>query len=304
MNSTRNINNDMQEFLKYPKLEPFNFMGLDRQDYRASKVVIFPVPYSSTTCWKTWTNEGPQAIIEASRHMELYDIESKRDPSKDGIFTLESLEPSKDSPKETIFRIKKVIDRILKDKKFPLMLGGEHSITLGSVLSFKEKFSNFSVLQIDAHADLRNLYEGSKYHHGSVMRRIRELKIPVTQVGLRSISEEDAGYVRKAKIKTIFPAPDLPIDEIIATLGEKVYLTIDLDGLDPSIMPSVGTPEPGGLGWHELLNFIKQLSQKRKIIGADVVELAPTAGLHAPDFLAAKLVYKIISYTLTSKMKF
>lgn len=273
-------------------------MGLDEQDYQKSKVVIFPVPYSSTACWKTGANEGPQAIIEASRHMELYDIESKKDPSKEGIFTLELLEPSKNSPKETIFRIKKVIDRILRDKKFPLMLGGEHSITLGPVLSFKEKFPNFSVLQIDAHADLRNLYEGSKYHHGSVMRRVRELKIPVTQVGLRSISEEDADYVSKAKIKTIFPAPDLPVDKIIATLKEKVYLTIDLDGLDPSFMPSVGTPEPGGLGWYEVLDLIRKLSEKRKIIGADVVELCPTPGLHAPDFIAAKLVYKIISYII------
>ncbi|MBI2626138.1 MAG: agmatinase [Candidatus Nealsonbacteria bacterium] len=287
----------MEKF-SYPTLEPFNFMGLGEQDYQKAKVVIFPVPYSSTTCWKTGTNEGPQAIIEASRHMELYDIESKKDPSKEGIFTLEPLEPSKDSPKETVFRIKKVIDRILKDKKFPLMLGGEHSVTLGSILSFKEKFSNFSVLQIDAHADLRNLYEGSKHHHGSVMRRVRELKIPVTQVGLRSISEEDAEYVKKAKIKTIFPAPDLPIDKIIATLKENVYLTIDLDGLDPSIMPSVGTPEPGGLSWYEVISLIRQLSKKRKIIGADVVELAPTPGLHAPDFIAAKLVYKIISYVV------
>ena len=282
----------------YPTLEPFNFMGLDEQDYQKSKVVVFPVPYSSTACWKTWTNEGPQAIIEASRHMELYDIESKSDPSKEGIFTLEPLEPSKNSPKETISRVKKVVDKILKDKKFLMMLGGEHSITLGAVQSFKEKFSNFSVLQIDAHADLRNLYEGSIYHHGSVMRRVRELGIPVTQVGLRSISEEDADYVKKAKIKTIFPAPDLPIDKIIATLKKNVYLTIDLDGLDPSIMPSVGTPEPGGLGWYEVLSLIKKVARQRKIIGADVVELAPTPGLHAPDFIAAKLVYKIISYII------
>ena len=288
----------MQDFFKYPKLEPFNFMGLDKQDYKTAKVVIFPIPYSSTTCWKTWTNEGPQAIIEASRHIELYDIESKRDPSKEGIFTLEPLEPSKDSPKKTIFRIKKVIDKLLIDKKFPLMLGGEHSITLGPVQSFRELSSDFSVLQIDAHADLRNLYEDSKYHHGSVMRRVRELGISVTQVGLRSVSEEDASYVKKAKIKTIFPAPIPPADKIIATLKKKVYLTIDLDGLDPSIMPSVGTPEPGGLGWYEVLNLIKQLSKKRKIIGADVVELAPTPELHSPDFLAAKLVYKIISYII------
>ncbi len=282
----------------YPTVEPFNFLGLDIQDYKSAKVVIFPVPYSSTTYWKSGTKEGPQAIIDASRHLELYDIETKKDTSKEGIFTLQPLEPSKNSPQETIGRIKEVMDRLLTDGKFPVMLGGEHSITLGAVQSLKEKFSDLSVLQIDAHADLRDEFQGTKYHHATVMRRIRELNLSTAQAGIRSISEEEIEYVRNKKIKNIFFAPKLPVTEIIRALKKNVYLTLDLDALDPSIMPSVGTPEPGGLGWQETLDLIKEVSKKRKIIGVDVVELDPIPGIVAPDFLAAKLVYKIVNYIL------
>lgn len=276
----------------YSSLEPFNFLGLDEQNYATAKVVIFPVPYSSTTCWKTGTNEGPRALIEASRHMELYDIESKKDASKEGIFTLPFLAPSKNSPAEVVDQIKEVVFKILSDKKFPLVLGGEHSISLGAVQAFKEKFGDFSVLQIDAHSDLRDEFEGTKFHHACVMKRIKDLGVSVTQVGIRSSSEDEK------RGENIFFAPNVPIDKIIATLKEKVYLTFDLDGLDPSIMPSTGTPEPGGLAWYETLNLIKEISKQRKIIGADVVELDPIPGLLAPDFLAAKLVYKIINYII------
>ena len=276
------------ENFSYPTLEPFNFMGLDGQSYETAKIVVFPVPYSSTTYWKSGTKEGPQAIIDASRHLELYDIETKKDPSKEGIFTLEALEPSKNSPEETMARIKGVMDKLLQDGKFPVMLGGEHSITLGAVQAFKEKFADFSVLQIDAHTDLRDEFEGTKYHHGCVMRRVKDLGLSITQVGIRSMSEGE-------EAENVFLAPDVPVDQIISTLKENVYLTVDLDGLDPSIMPSTGTPEPGGLGWYQVLNLIKEVAKKRKIIGADVVELDPIPGLTAPDFLAAKLVYKIIS---------
>ncbi|MFH1780604.1 MAG: agmatinase [Candidatus Nealsonbacteria bacterium] len=273
----------------YPMLEPFNFLGLNDQDYGKARVAVFPVPYNSTTYWKSGTKDGPQAIIEASRHVELYDIETKRDASKQGIFTLELLEPSKNSPEETVARIKSVVDKLLQDGKFPMMLGGEHSITLGAVQAVRERFSDFSVLQIDAHSDLRDEFEGTKYHHACVMKRIKDLGLSITQVGIRSVSEGE-------EIENVFFAPDVPVDKIISTLKDKVYLTFDLDGLDPSIMPSTGTPEPGGLLWYETLNLIKEVARRRKIIGADVVELDPIPGLTAPDFLAAKLVYKIISY--------
>jgi len=286
----------MKEFF-YPTLEPYNFGGLEKQDYKSSRIIIFPVPYSSTTYWKSGTEEGPQAIIEASRHIELYDLELKKDFRKIGIFTFKELEPSKESPKETIFRIKKVVEKVLEDGKFPLILGGEHSITVGAVLAFKEKFSNLSVLQIDAHSDLRDEYEGTKYHQACVMRRVRELNLPVTQAGIRSMSEEEAQYIKKEKIKNIFSAAALPIEKIISSLKENVYLTLDLDAIDPSIMPSVALPEPAGLEWDKISSLLEKVAKSRKIVGADVVELSPIPGLDAPNFLAAKLIYKIIGYT-------
>ncbi|MBS3140238.1 agmatinase [Candidatus Woesearchaeota archaeon] len=275
----------------YPTTEPFNFLGLDEQNYQKSRIAVFPVPYSSTTYWKSGTKDGPQAIIDASRHIEFYDVEMKKDPSKSGIFTLPFLEPSKNSPEETMARIKNVTDKLLRDGKFVMMLGGEHSVTLGAVQAFNNKFSNFSVLQFDAHTDLREEFEGTKHHHACVMKRIKDLGLSITQVGIRSVSEG-------AEADNVFLAPGLPVDKIISSLKDKVYLTFDLDALDPSIMPSTGTPEPGGLGWYEVLNLIKKISEKKEIIGADVVELDPMPGFHAPDFLAAKLVYKIISYII------
>jgi len=287
----------MKEF-NYLKQEPFNFLGLSNQNYENSKVVIFPVPYSSTTYWKSGTKEGPQALIEASRHIELYDLDFKKDFSQEGIFTLDFLVPSKNSPREVVSQIKEVVDKILEDKKIPIVLGGEHSISLGPVLSFKEKFSNFSVLQIDAHTDLRDNFEGTEFHHACVMKRIRDLNVSVTQVGIRSVSEEESEYIEKEKIDNIFYASDFPIEKIINSLKENVYITFDLDGLDSSVMPSTGTPEPGGLKWEQAIGLIKEIGQKKRIIGADIVELDPIPGLVAPDFLAAKLVYKIIANIL------
>jgi len=282
----------------YQTSESFNFGGMSNQSYNKAKVVIFPVPYDSTTYYKSGTKDGPRAIIDASRHMELYDIELKKSIKETDIFTLESLEPSKNLPKENIIRIRDVINRLLEDKKIPLMLGGEHSISTGAVLAFKNKGFNFSVLQIDAHSDLRDEFQGTKYHHGCVMRRVRNLISSVTQVGVRSMSQEEAEYVESKKINNIFYYPDLPIDKIVPTLKENVYVTFDLDALDSSIMPSVGTPEPGGIQWQEALNLLQMVAKERKIIGADVVELCPIPGFIAPDFLAAKLIHKIIGYIL------
>jgi len=284
----------------YPTLEPYNFGGLEKQNYKSSKVVIVPVPYESTTYYLSGTKEGPWAIIDASRHMELYDIEKDTNASKVGIFTLEELEPSKNSPKETVLRVENVVAKILEDGKFPFTLGGEHSVTLGAVSAFKKKFlHNLSVLQMDAHTDLRNEFEGTKFHHGCVMRRIvDDLKLSVTQVGIRSTTEEEMIYIKESKKNSIFYGKQYEIEKVISTLKENVYLTFDLDALDPSIMPSVGTPEPGGLGWYESLDLLKAVAQSRNIVGADVVELSPIPGLIAPDFLSAKLVYKIIRYAI------
>jgi len=179
-----------------------------------------------------------------------------------------------------------------------LSLGGEHTISYGLISAFKEKYKDFSVLQIDAHSDLRDEYEGTKFSHACVMRRVRDLGISVTGVGIRSQDETEIGYMKKKKIKTIFYAPMIPLKKIISSLSKNVYITFDVDGLDPSIMPSTGTPEPGGLGWYEVLSLIKQVAKERKIVGADIVELSPLKGIIFPDFLAAKLAYKIIGYSL------
>ena len=184
----------------YPQTEPFNFLGLDDQNYKTAKVAIFPVPYSSTTYWKSGTKDGPRAIIEASRHLELWDHELKSDISKVGIYTLPEIAVSKDSPKEATRQIEVQVSQILKAKKFPLMLGGEHSITLGAVKASTKHFNRLSVLQLDAHTDSRFEFEGTKFHHACVMRRIVEdLEMPVTQVGIRSVSEEENTFLKKSK---------------------------------------------------------------------------------------------------------
>lgn len=281
----------------FPQTEPFNFLGLDNQDWRQARVVIFPVPYNSTTYWKSGTKDGPRAIIEASRHLELWDQELDRDTSIVGIYTLGELQVSKNSPKETIDLIEKVESQILRSRKFPLMLGGEHSITLGGVTACAKKFKNLSVLQLDAHTDSRDEFEGTKYHHACHMRRaVEDLKLPAVHVGIRSTSQEEQEFFKKSKLDKIFYAPDLPVDEIIAALSPNVYLTIDLDVFDPGVMPATGTPEPGGLGWYQVLSLLKQVAKERKIVAADITELDPIPGIAAPDFAAAKLAYKIIGY--------
>lgn len=286
----------------YPTIEPFNFGGLEEQNYRGARVAIFPVPYSSTTYWKSQTKEGPRSLIDASRRLELYDQELKKDTSRVGIYTLEELEVSKNSPKETLERIEAVIKHLLRDKKFPLMLGGEHSITYGAVAAYIKRYKNLCVLQLDAHDDLRDEFEGTRYHHGCVMRRVvDDLGLPIIQVGLRSISEDGAKFLRKPGKNKVFYAPEMPIKDIVAGLTENVYITFDLDFFDPSIMPATGTPEPGGYTWYDALTILRKVCAERNIVGADIVELAPVPGMHASDFLAAKLAYKLIGYVTEGK---
>ncbi|MAF43864.1 MAG: agmatinase [Parcubacteria group bacterium] len=279
----------------YLQTWPFNFGAIKNQDFKKSKVVIVPVPYDITTSWRGGTREGPRAIINASRQLdELFFDEGNPFP----IFTFDESELSCGPGREAIDGLKEVVGDILSKDKFPFLLGGEHSITLGGVEALKEKHSNLSVLQLDAHLDLLDEYCGSRYTHACVMRRIQDLKIPTVQVGIRSIDPETEDYMKSGKIKNIFQAPKIPVEKVLENLTEDVYLTVDLDVFDSGIMPSVGTPVPGGLGWYEVLDLIEKVAKKKNIVGADVVELCPIPGMVAPDFLAAKLVYKIISYTL------
>jgi agmatinase len=280
---------------------PFAYGGLlpGESAFDQSQVVILPIPYEQTTTYGTGTKEGPMAIIAASRHMELYDEELDFEAFRVGIHTLRELEPVASGPKAMLERITEVARDLLAHDKFVVSLGGEHTISFGLVRAFAERYPNLSVLQFDAHADLRDAYQGTPYNHASVLRRVSEI-VPAVQVGIRSLSREEATWV-KATGRHLFYASEVVGSPTAATaisdaLTDQVYITICLDGLDPSIMPAVGTPEPGGLGWYDVLRIVRRVAETRHIVGFDVVELFPIAGNFAPDFLAAKLVYKVLSY--------
>jgi agmatinase len=275
---------------------PFNFLGLENQNPKKSKVWILPVPMEATVFNLGGTKEGPRAIIEASRNIELFDEDLKRDVSKIGIFTLPFLSLTKNSSREAIFQIQRAGEKILKNKKFPVVLGGEHTITLGIVLAFKKFLkNNFSILQFDAHSDLRDEFEGTKYHHATFARRIvDDLKIKICQVGIRAISKEEFDFIGKTKMIKVFYKRNYNKKEILDFLSSKVYISIDLDVLDPSVMPAVGTPEPEGLFFENVLEIVKEVAKEKEILGFDVVELSPIPGFFAPNYLAAKLIYKIL----------
>ncbi len=279
---------------------PFNFGALPHEmaDYDKAKVVVLPVPYDGTTSYKSGTRDGPHAIIEASRFIEFYDEEAKKNFSEIGICTLDDLEIVDDA-KGTIDRVYEATKVLIGEGKKFVMLGGEHSLTSGAVRAFREKYDNLSVLHIDAHSDMADLNGESKWDHGCVARRVHEM-CPMVLVGIRSLAEDHVPYLEKNQIpifwahEILASKDDKWMDDAISKLTENVYLTIDLDALDPSIMPSVGTPQPGGFDWFTFLKFMRKLSKKRNVVGFDAMEFMPIPGMHAPDFTAAKLVYKLI----------
>ena len=280
---------------------PFNFLGLEAKysDYRKAKVAILPIAYDATTSYQPGTRFGPEAIISASRFLELYDEELKTEAYKIGINTQPEMRPNLESPDCMIEEIEKAAAKILSDKKFLVAFGGEHTITLGLVKAFKKFHRDFSVLSLDAHLDLRNKYEGTKFNHSCVMRRISEEKIPVVWAGTRSFSKEEAEFAKKKNLK-IFSAGEISKKKkwqrnLISSLPtKKIYLSIDLDCFDPGIMPTVGTPEPGGLSWYDVTGLLFDLASTHRIIGFDLVELSPNQTNRAPDFLAAKLCYRLL----------
>lgn len=280
---------------------PLNFSALDDNlsSWEKSKTVIIPVPYDLTASYGTGTRHGPLAIIEASSHLELYDDEIKEETASIGIHTLNHVEPLCSSPEKMVERVEEVVSRVLSSNKLPVILGGEHSITVGAVQAMVNSISDIGVVQFDAHADLRDTYQGSKYSHACTGRRIHEI-CKLTQVGIRSLSKEEFEFLDESEIETYF-CRDLFnnenwINDFIKNLPSHIYVTIDLDVLDPSIMPAVGTPEPGGLGWYNITKVLKVLAQEKKILGFDIVELCPQPTNPAPDFLAAKLCYKLLGY--------
>lgn len=280
------------------KTSPFNFLAIENQNFEKAKVVILPLPFDLTTGWteKSGKRNGPFAVIYASRQLDDEEIIfGKKDYFP--IYTFDEIELNS-NPEVAMKEIEEGVGEVLKNKKFPILLGGSHIISFGAVKAVQKKYPKVSVLQLDAHPDLLKEYAGTKYNHSCVMRRIRELKIPTIQVGIRSIDWETKDYIKKEKIKTIFEAPEIPVEKILNSLSNEIYLTIDLDVFDPSVMPAVENPQPGGLGWYEVLGLIEKVSKKKKIVGADIVELSPLPGFIAPDILAAKLVLKIINFVL------
>ena len=281
---------------------PQNFAGLlpPYTDLPTAKVVILPVPYDSTAEWHSGTREGPEAIINASQYLELYDIELNREIYKVGIHTLPKVQPLLNSPVEMIDRVYRIAGELIRQAKFVVMFGGEHSISLGIVRALKEKFQDLSVLQLDAHADLRDEYLGTKYSHACVMRRILEL-CSIVQVGIRSLSWEEQEFLAQNNMHPFFATPSSDLaspEDITASLSDNVYVTIDLDVFDPSIVPAVGTPEPGGMQWYEVLNLLQTVTLHKRVIGFDLVELCPNEGPAYCTFLAAKLAYKLIGYAI------
>lgn len=266
-----------------------------------SRVVIIPVPYDETSTWGKGADKGPGAILEASANMELYDIETDSEIFEIGIHTAKPV-TEKSSPEKMVNAVEKATDGFLQKQKFVVGIGGEHSITTGFVRAFARHFKNLSVLQFDAHTDLRPEYEGTPYSHASVMSRISEI-CPFVQVGIRSMDSIEKPFIKK---ENLFLARDIYdndhwMDKAIGRLTENVFITVDLDGFDPSIMPSTGTPEPGGLGWYQVIKFMKKVIEAKNVVGFDVVELAPVETEKSSDFLAAKLIYKLLSYKFSEK---
>ncbi len=284
---------------------PRNFAGISPpySDWENSRVVVLPVPYDSTTDWRSGTRDGPQAIINASQYLELYDLELEQEIYKVGIHTLPEVQPDVSSPENMAQQVYAVAKELLGENKMVLMLGGEHSLTLGMVKAYRERHEALSVLQLDAHADLRDSYLGTRFGHATVMRRVCEL-CPVVPVGIRSLSDEEHRLIEESGIKPVYARGltlnEDSIEQVVASLSNEVYLTIDMDVLDPSIMSAVGTPEPGGLGWYEILDLLRAVAQRRRIVGFDLVELCPGEGPPACAFLAAKLAYKLIGYIFSA----
>jgi agmatinase len=285
----------------YDYIAPLTFGGTmpDSPTFETAKAVILPIPLESTTSYVPGTRNGPREILVASSHMELWDEETNTDIHGVGIYTLPEMELPFDDMADLMTEIRRVTAAIIERDKFPVILGGEHSITAPVVAAVAARHPALSVLQIDAHADLRDSYMGTRHNHACAMRRVLEYA-RCTQVGIRSLSTEEAKIAPSLQTRIFYDVSMRQdknwIERVVESLGETVYITIDADGMDPAIMPSVGTPEPGGLSWYEMLALLRAVISKRRVVGCDLVELCPIPGMVGPNFLCAKLIYKILTY--------
>ncbi|MBU0532063.1 agmatinase [Candidatus Micrarchaeota archaeon] len=261
--------------------------------FEEAEIVVLPVPYDSTVSYISGTRLGPAAIIEASNYLEAYDIELGINIcDKLKIHTAEELPVAEKKPEEMVKVVEEAVRKIVKAGKKPVVFGGEHTITAGVVAGLD---SPVSVLQIDAHTDLRNSYQGTKYSHGCAMRRVREITDDVVQVGIRSMCDEEADYIKQNGLekKIHYAYEKLDIKKIVSQLGENVYVSVDVDGFDPSVVPGTGTPEPGGLSWYDVVSLMKAVS-KKNVVGFDIVEALPVPPLPISEYTAAKLAYTMM----------
>ena len=297
---------------------PHNFLGLppEDSDFDSARAVILPVPYEATTSYGGGTARGPAAILEASRYIELYDQELDAEPANVGVCTLPALHLTGAGPGEAVPELRAAYDALLSvaGDRFIVMLGGEHSISSAPVLAWADALERtgqlkdgerLSVLQFDAHTDLREAYEGTQYSHAAVMHRVHE-RVDLVAVGIRALTREERELARASDRVHLFIADEIHdhdrwMDAVLEKLGRHVYISFDVDCFDPSLVPATGTPEPGGLLWYPVLRMLRRVFEQRHVVACDVVELAPIPGFPAPDFLVAKLVYKLIGYRTMSR---
>ena len=284
---------------------PRVFLGLDGAGAtpEGAATWILPVPYEATTSWGSGTRLGPRAILDASRYIELYDHELGRDPSREGVYTFPALELARGDAARAMAELEDAITRVLDaaGERRVIMIGGEHSVSAPAILAHARRRAEWlSVLQLDAHLDLRESLDGSPFSHACAMGRVID-QVDLVTVGARGISAGEWEVAERRENVTVITAEQLArggdwMDRAIAALGETVYLTFDVDFFDPSLVPSTGTPEPGGGDWYTALALLRRVFGERRVVGADVVEHAPVPGLAAPDFVVAKLIYKMIGY--------
>ena len=289
-----------------------NFLGLEPvfSDYKKSKIVIQSLPYEGTVSYTPGASEGPRAIIHASRFLEDFDDEQKHSFAGFGIHTLPFLNPPKkhSPPEPYIRRVYEQTRKLLRDRKFVISLGGEHSVSAGIIWAYAEKFPKLTVLHLDAHGDLRDEYEGSAFSHACPMRRVAD-RVKTVHAGVREISRDQWEFIRKKKLKVLFAYEihRMPrkkwIQQVVNALGPEVYISLDTDVLDPSEMPSTGTPEPGGLTYVELIDLLREVARRKQVVGFDLVELAPHPEFVFPDYTAARIVYKLITFVFGTSHK-
>lgn len=288
------------------KLETKTYAGIPSELSKKNKasVILSSIPYDGTSTWGKGADQGFKAFLFASENMELYDIETNSEPYRNGVFLEKEINVKKDSPEEMVKKVYKKTKELLKEDKLLTFFGGEHSISIGILRAFAEKYEDLTVLQIDAHTDLRQEYHGSKYNHACAVAEAQR-NCNLIQVGIRSMDISEKKYLESSKVYFAHQIMDNDywMEESIKKMTDRVYITFDLDAFDSSLMPSTGTPEPGGMEWYQVLQYLRMVFSRKEVVGFDIVELAPNPHNPAPDFLAAKLYYKMLAYYFDKKKR-